>query len=1121
MSDYMKIDESESLALRAALGMAPEDVRGKVSSRPSARPVVPGLNDVQLAEVTRVGQSGEFIQPHDWENLLPALSPGQELLWVIRKDGDRFRFYLGLKENDDLLKSPEIARQRQQDFQAIVNHFGRRAFPESRLNALNNEQTVGVLDELHQCGGSDVTVVTGVPSPKLVDEGSTFGQRDEARRPYASLNDILEPFIDEDSFTLVFSVSPASRSELEEELRSATDLRSELRPFIEGERTDTKGRQRSETRTRGRSKNESKSAGEQRAIGPRIKQLLVGAATDVEKMKGEADGYEKWTGASVSYQKSSSRNWNHSRTSGSQWSEAETTHWFNAQADLIDEITELKIKHLTQAMGTGAYRSYVAVYSGSEWLGRRIGKTLSATLGGAHSHLRPFQTIHYSGRYADFPLGYCAPAYSLLPDVPLLDTDQACQLMLMPDAELPGLRLKKAVFYGRSQGERSRGERDAKAVKVGNSAFHEPAMSSGVFQPGVPVEVSREDLLSHVLIAGTTGSGKTMRTLDILNRLDSDDFRIIVLETAKKTYRRYLDRGEKPTVYSLGGSTGRRFRLNPFYFDPGTNLKKHVSVLADALNDLLPTEALIGPKLREAVLRCYSRIGWDIESGEFVGDGERRYPTMIEFSRQIEEICSGLGYSDELNANYRGALLGRSRLFIDDLYQDLFLLDGEERFENMFEQDTILELDDLPPSEVNMPAFVTSLVLQRLRAHRERYQRMRSHHADEGLGEARQAEPPYYLVVVEEAHNILHRNLEEKQDARQTGGSSHLLKQVVRLLQEGRGLGIGVMIVDQSPESLADAVRKNTNTKIVHRLVDGGETETIGKALGLPEEDWADLTRLDTGECIVGLKEGGRPIKVSPLHRSRLPKPQRRDWMETSSEPYGKANRLLSKFSRGVGSCRVIEEVAGDLIEMCDGDVPKAGRMLGRWQAWNGEWGGEGRNYRCPATREELWEELASLTFEEGREEQRIRELVALVLKLVSGSGFPNSLQVQRHVLGDEWRRRAWSSLMVVFEAVASEYGYQSDVTTEVREILQRRVRDEKLDADFESEVRWMSSCPEVRELVVRAALGTFQMTLEQPERVSMEQYRPFFDPEILGLEDDILREQTLGEMADDANRRS
>ena len=63
-------------------------------------------------------------------------------------------------------------------------------------------------------------------------------------------------------------------------------------------------------------------------------------------------------------------------------------------------------------------------------------------------------------------------------------------------------------------------------------------------------------------------------------------------------------------------------------------------------------EALIGPKLgAEAAERCYMECGWDIETGEFMGEGAPIYPDMILFNSEVEKVCDSLqDYGPEVKA---------------------------------------------------------------------------------------------------------------------------------------------------------------------------------------------------------------------------------------------------------------------------------------------------------------------------------------------------------------------------------------------------------------------------------------------------------------------------------------
>jgi hypothetical protein len=278
---------------------------------------------------------------------------------------------------------------------------------------------------------------------------------------------------------------------------------------------------------------------------------------------------------------------------------------------------------------------------------------------------------------------------------------------------------------------------------------------------------------------------------------------------------------------------------------------------------------------------------------------------MIRFNLAVHETCRNLDdYGPEVRANYKGALLNRARIFVDDVYQDIFATSGNMTFGEIFAEDTIIEMEEMPPSEINMPAFIVSLVLQRLRAFRFGIQAEAAkleHEGNTAAVEALHAANPPVLLVVEEAHNVLHRKFEQSQSDREAGKGGRLVEQMGRLMAEGRALGIGVMVVDQSPKNLADAVIANANTKIVFRQEDGEETRSIGTALGMAEDDWPDLLRLDDGECVVKSKAWPTPVKLAALDRTECPEQLRHPAAYAESPPltYGKWEHLLSTSRHG------------------------------------------------------------------------------------------------------------------------------------------------------------------------------------------------------------------------------
>jgi len=91
-------------------------------------------------------------------------------------------------------------------------------------------------------------------------------------------------------------------------------------------------------------------------------------------------------------------------------------------------------------------------------------------------------------------------------------------------------------------------------------------------------------------------------------------------------------------------------------------------------------------------------------------------------------------------------------------------------------------------------------------------------------------------LIIDEAHNLV-------------GLNESLL---FRLHAEVRKLGIGLVIITQSPSIISRGIMTNTNVKIVHALKSKDDIELVSRSLGLYPYDIASLIpRLDVGEALV------------------------------------------------------------------------------------------------------------------------------------------------------------------------------------------------------------------------------------------------------------------------------
>jgi len=890
--------------------------------------LLPGCADLQVASIERIGYRGEFPRPGEWEHLLALLEPGQELFWIITKRPQSgFSFHLALKSNLQPDSAPQRTAELRSHFRSLLGLFTKRSFPESLAKECDEEEIVSIIESLRRSSNGEVVVTSGFPSPSVLEDSREFPEPSDNQELDVSLNDMVEPFADEAAFSIVFTVGRTSAEDANQQLCRMADIRTALSPFLKIQTSENQSQSTAKQQGTQRGRTASDSQTEGRNIASSIFQKIFGSRADEVRGtyiqhqhdpdasparnflswagKGYIRGYWQkwWLKSAVSRNVSTSEMTSESVTETAQLGTSTSLTSSDAMLELVDQKLQEGIRSLKKAAGTGSFFFGAEVFSPKTELSLRIARNIAGTLAGARTHIRPFQTVVHRGPGALDHLSKLGTLDEYYPAITIQSRHIAAYFLPVPEADLPGLKTKRNVFYGKpNPSVKSAGdEAQSDTIWLGDLAHLSTGFRSRPL-PGLSPNGSNSefripgtDLTSHLLIAGTTGSGKTQRAASLLNSLSTQRFQVVVIESAKKTYRRLLRRrGVANRILAFGESGPDALRINPFYFEPGTSLKRHISIFSDALADLLPVEALIGPKLREAVQRCYQRYEWDIESGTHQGEGIPVYPNMADLHMEVMAVAASLKHGPELNSNYKGALIGRTKLFIDELYQDIFGWGGSLSLDEIFgEDDIIFEMDALPPSEAKMPSFVLSLLLERMRSWQQNRQQKRD-----------------LVIVIEEAHNLLEKSFETQRSEREMGSGGFLLKQIVRLLQEGREAGMAIIVIDQSPASLADAVIRNTNTKIILRITDSEEAEKIGATLGLTKEECRDLHDLEDGEAVVKVKNAGKALKLCPGRMVEKSQGFRKSARPTLRPP---------EYFKAAGCIREIEEICRE-PELADMD---------------------------------------------------------------------------------------------------------------------------------------------------------------------------------------------------------
>ncbi len=363
------------------------------------------------------------------------------------------------------------------------------------------------------------------------------------------------------------------------------------------------------------------------------------------------------------------------------------------------------------------------------------------------------------------------------------------------------------------------------------------------------VELDLDQLTSHTLITGSTGSGKSNTVYALLNQAIQQDIPFLVIEPAKGEYKHVF--GNRLDVRVLG--TNDRFtellKINPFSFPEQTHVLEHVDRLIEVFNVCWPMYAAMPAILKDAVLRSYDTCGWDLRDSTSTL-GSPLFPTFADLLMQLESVIAQSAYSDEMKSNYTGALVTRVRSMVNGLNGQIFAADEISNVD-LFDRNVIIDLSRVGSQETK--SLLMGLLIIRLGEYRAEQMLMN--------------QPLKHITVLEEAHNILRAN----PSTSGAEGSSVAEKSVEMLsnaIAEMRTYGEGFIIADQSPSAVHISAIRNTNTKILMRLPDEADRLLAGKSAALTDEQVDEMARLPRGVAVVYQNEWLEAVLCKVSHCS-------------------------------------------------------------------------------------------------------------------------------------------------------------------------------------------------------------------------------------------------------------
>ena len=435
-----------------------------------------------------------------------------------------------------------------------------------------------------------------------------------------------------------------------------------------------------------------------------------------------------------------------------------------------------------------------------------------------------------------------------------MNTEELSLATSLPRKDVPGLRfVRSSVRFANNPGAGD--SRDS--LPMGH------IIDSGIIQKN-EYKLDINALVRHSLIVGSTGCGKTTTCKTIINDVLDHNIPVLIIEPAKDEYVRWAIEQNKvlpkdkqinifmPGVKNLepfGVKEGMRaipqLKLNPF--QPAAiegapiDMLTRCEQLTALINASLPTSDVLPVLIDEAFFVFLAeKYGMDFAKGEM--KQQMDYPKIEGVLPVAQKLLKGRGYAPEVANGLAAALETRFTYLTRGKRGDVLNVFRSTSYEKLFNQTTVINLSKIANSKDK--ALIMSLLMLSLYEYR-----ISAYMYDEEYRKKAQSNKLLHMTVVEEAHNVLTK---PAIDAGGTGNPQQVVADLFgNMLSEIRSYGEGLMIVDQVPTRLISDSLRNTNFKIVHRLVAQEDCEVMSIALGLRPDQKDIIPLLSQGQVLI------------------------------------------------------------------------------------------------------------------------------------------------------------------------------------------------------------------------------------------------------------------------------
>lgn len=394
------------------------------------------------------------------------------------------------------------------------------------------------------------------------------------------------------------------------------------------------------------------------------------------------------------------------------------------------------------------------------------------------------------------------------------------------------------------------------SIKNSDDVLEIGKMLYGGSSSNIPVMLPINTLSRHSLVCGVNGSGKTNTVLSILDGFMKFNKPFMVIEPAKTEYvdwaikynQSISDPKKKIKIfipgceyYAKGKLTPAKLRLNPFeVIDLGGNelrVLSHIDRLKASFAAAFPMQDILPVVMEHLLYDLYTDVCPMIDKDD-LSYMKKGAPTLSNINAAfIKDLMRNIGYAQENTQNISAALRTRFNSlkfgWKGEMLNNPGLMDMS--WSDLFGSPCIINLSYAGDDQDR--AFIMSLILQFLYEYRIAETETANYSFNDNICR--------HLVVVEEAHRVMgycpDPQLPQYKSAQMFSN----------FLSEVRAYGQGMMVVDQVPSRLIEDAIKNTNVKIIHKLVAADDSSTIAECIGLNQDEQKVIPKLSIGQAVL------------------------------------------------------------------------------------------------------------------------------------------------------------------------------------------------------------------------------------------------------------------------------